>query len=374
MDLGLTQEQEILRRSARDFLEAECPTALVRDMESSENDVPEALWGKMASLGWMGIINRNQYDGNEGSYTDLAVLLEEMGRFLVPGPFFNSVVETAPLLNAFASNEIKSQYIPQISNGAIVGTCAFQESDYRYSPEAVKARLLLTKNGYSLNGTKLFVEHAMAADLFVTIATHEDSNQISMLLVNPSLPGITIQRMESLSGEPLYEVNFDNVEIHKNAILGEKGRGWEYIRQYLDISTIMSCARSVGGTQAVIERTVEYVKGRVQFGRPIGSFQSVQHDCADMVNKVDAARLATFQAIAKLEDGDDASREISLARMLTDHAYKWTTLTSQQLHGGVAFMKEYDLQLWTRRARVAELKFELASVHRERYSKEMGLK
>ncbi|MFL2784601.1 MAG: acyl-CoA dehydrogenase family protein, partial [Dehalococcoidia bacterium] len=99
MDLGLTEEQEILRRSARDFLEAECPTALVRDMESSENDVPEALWGKMASLGWMGIINRNQYDGNEGSYTDLAVLLEEMGRFLVPGPFFNSVVETAPLLN-----------------------------------------------------------------------------------------------------------------------------------------------------------------------------------------------------------------------------------------------------------------------------------
>ena len=136
----------------------------------------------------------------------------------------------------------------------------------------------------------------------------------------------------------------------------------------------MSCARSVGGTQAVIERTVEYVKGRVQFGRPIGSFQSVQHDCADMVNKVDAARLATFQAIAKLEDGEDASREISLARMLTDHAYKWTTLTSQQLHGGVAFMKEYDLQLWTRRARVAEFKFELASIHRERYSKEMGLK
>ena len=111
----------------------------------------------------------------------------------------------------------------------------------------------------------------------------------------------------------------------------------------------------------------------MQFGRPIGSFQSVQHDCADMVNAIDAARLATYQAIAKLEDGEDAEREISLARILTDYSYKWTTLTAQQLHGGVAFMEEYDLQLWTRRARVSELKYESASVHRERYANAMGL-
>ena len=123
----------------------------------------------------------------------------------------------------------------------------------------------------------------------------------------------------------------------------------------------------------MLEMTVEYAKQRVQFGRPIGSFQSVQHDCADMVNAVDAARLATYQAIARLEDGGPADREIALAKVLTDRAYKSTTLTAQQIHGGIGFMEEYDLQLWTRRARVAELKYGAPARHREALAASMGL-
>ena len=376
MDLGFTETQEILKRTAREFLTKECPTSLVRDMEGTDTGLSENLWSQMSAMGWMGLPFSAQYGGGGGSLTDLAVLLEEMGRFLVPGPFFNTVVEAGLLVNEAGPPNIRETYIPRFASGAVIATCALRETDPRFVPEAVNCHVDTVEGGYCLNGTKLFVEHASAANsLLVSAVGRKDNNaaQVTLFMVPSSLTGISLTPMENLAREPLFEVNFENVEISVDSIVGKLDNGWPSIQKYLNLSTIMNCARSVGGAQSVLDRTVEYVKGRVQFGRPIGSFQSVQHDCADMVNAIDAARLATYQAIARLEDGEDAEREISLARILTDYSYKWTTLTAQQLHGGVAFMEEYDLQLWTRRARVSELKYESASVHRERYANAMGL-
>ena len=376
MDLGFTETQEILKRTAREFLTKECPAALVRDMEGTGTGLPENLWSHMSSMGWMSLPFPVQYGGDGGSLTDLAALLEEMGRFLVPGPFFNTVVETGLLVNEAGSQDIREEYIPRFASGAVIATCALLEADPRFVPEAVNCRVDPVDGGYILNGTKLFVEHASAANSLLVSAVgglNNNAAKVTLFLVNSSQTGISLTRMENLAREPLFQVDFENVEISEDSIVGKLGKGWPLIQKHLNLSTIMNCARSVGGAQSVLDRTVEYVKGRVQFGRPIGSFQSVQHDCADMLNAIDAARLATYQAIAKLEDGEDAEREISLARILTDYSYKWTTLTAQQLHGGVAFMEEYDLQLWTRRARVSELKYESASVHRERYANAMGL-
>ncbi len=377
MDLGLTETQEILRRTAREFLTVECPTSLVREMERREDALPEDLWSRMALMGWMGLPFVESLGGGGGSLTDLAVLVEEMGRFLVPGPFFNTVIEVGLVLSDVGSPELQKRYIPQLASGSMVATSAFQEQDARFVKKSVDCSAKFVDGGYLLNGVKLFVEHAESADFFLLAASDENCNggeRISLFIVPSVTRGITLSPMQNMAHEPLFEVKFQNVKLMGDSLVGDSGKGWDPLMRHVELSTVMSCVRSVGGALAVLDMTVSYVKERVQFGRPIGSFQSVQHDCADILNAVDAARLATYQAITKLEDGEEASREVALARVLTDHAYKWSTLTAQQLHGGVAFMEDYDLQLWTRRARVAELKYETASIHKERYAKSMGLK
>lgn len=377
MDLGLTETQEILRRTAREFLTAECPTSLVREMEGRENALPEDLWSRMALMGWMGLPYVESLGGGGGSLTDLAVLVEEMGRFLVPGPFFNTVIEVGLLLSYVGSQELQKKYIPQLASGSMVATSAFQEQDTRFLKESVNCSVKFTDAGYLLNGMKLFVEHARSADFFLVPAcneTHYEGKTISLFMVPSIKPGITLVPMQNMAHEPLFEVKFQNVSLTEDSLVGDIGGGWDPLMRHVELSTVMNCVRSVGGSLAVLDRTVSYVKERVQFGRPIGSFQSVQHDCADMLNAIDAARLATYQSITKLEDGEEASREVALARVLTDRAYKWATLTAQQLHGGIAFMEDYDLQLWTRRARVAELKYETSLIHKERYAKAMGLR
>jgi len=377
MDLDLTETQEILRRTAREFLTAECPTSLVREMEGRENALPEDLWSRMALMGWMGLPYVESLGGGGGSLTDLAVLVEEMGRFLVPGPFFNTVIEVGLLLSYVGSQELQKKYIPQLASGSMVATSAFQEQDTRFLKESVNCSVKFTDAGYLLNGMKLFVEHARSADFFLVPAcdkTHYEGKKISLFMVPSIKPGITLVPMQNMAHEPLFEVKFQNVSLTEDSLVGDIGGGWDPLMRHVELSTVMNCVRSVGGSLAVLDRTVSYVKERVQFGRPIGSFQSVQHDCADMLNAIDAARLATYQSITKLEDGEEASREVALARVLTDRAYKWATLTAQQLHGGIAFMEDYDLQLWTRRARVAELKYETSLIHKERYAKSMGLR
>ena len=159
----------------------------------------------------------------------------------------------------------------------------------------------------------------------------------------------------------------------EDGVVGNAGQGDAALSRALDRAALLHCAHSVGGAQHVLEMTVEYTKQRVQFDRAIATFQSVQHDCADMVIAIDSARLATYEAITRLEDGQTADKEIALAKSLTNHAYKWTTLTAQQIHGGIGFMEEYDLQLWTRRAKVAELKYGASSGYVETFAQQMGL-
>jgi len=196
---------------------------------------------------------------------------------------------------------------------------------------------------------------------------------VTIALIPGTASGVSMSALESIARDRQYEVSFNSVSVPTEEILGGVGEGWPVLKRSLDRATALHCAVSVGGAQKVLEMTVEYTKQRVQFGRPIASFQSVQHDCADMVNAIDSARLATYQAIARLEDGLSADREIAMAKVLANHAYKWTTLTAQQLHGGIAFMEEYDLQMWTRRAKVAELKFGTSGPHREVFAQSMGL-
>jgi alkylation response protein AidB-like acyl-CoA dehydrogenase len=378
MDLALTEAQEMLRSSARDFLDRECPTSLVRDMEQDERGYPTHLWEQIAGLGWLGVPFPAEHDGADGTLTDLAVLLEETGRALTPGPMFASVVNVGLTILDAGTDTQRKAYIPGLASGSLIGTAAFLENDARYAASAITLPAKRAGDGFQINGVKLFVEYANSADVMLvpvrTDPASKGEDGITILIVRASDPGVALAPMASLARDRQFEVTFDNVTVTADNVLGEAGEGWQILKRALDRSTILHCAQSVGGAQKVMEMTVEYATQRVQFGRAIGSFQSVQHDCADMVNAIDGARLATYQAITRLEDGASADKEIAMAKVLANHAYTWTTLTAQQIHGGVGFMEEYDLQLWTRRAKVAELKFGTSAPHRDTFATAMGLR
>ena len=370
MDLSLTDEQQDIKDAARQFFERECPTTLVRAMENDARGYTTDLWEGMAGLGWMALPFPNKYGGSDGSLTDLAVLLEEIGRALVPGPFFNSVAVVGLTILDAASHRQRSELLPRIADGSMIATAALLEADARYGTGSVRLSAERHADGFALNGMKMFVEYADSADLVLVPARLGDDGT-SLVLVPRTADGITTTPLESISRGPQHAVQFENATVEDGAVLGG---GEPAMKRLLDRATVLHCAQSVGGAQRVLEMTVDYTKQRVQFDRAIATFQSVQHDCADMVMAIDAARLATYEAITRIEDGQPADKEIALAKTLTNHAYKWTTLTAQQIHGGIGFMEEYDLQLWTRRAKVAELKFGASSGHVESFAQEMGLR
>ena len=372
MDLSLTPPQEALKSDARSFFEAECPTTLVREMEADADGrgFPTQLWERMASRGWMGLAIPERYGGYGGSLTDLAVLLEEFGRALAPGPFFDSAVVVGLTILDAADDEQRAALLPRIADGSLIAVGALLEEDGRCDPTSLATRVERGADGASISGTKMFVEYASAADLMLVAA--RDANGVSLPLAPTPADGIELIALDSIARDRQFAVRFDGAKSEFGAIGGD-GAGEPALRRLLDRSAILHCARSVGGAQRVLEMTVEYTKQRVQFDRAIATFQSVQHDCADMVIAIDSARLATYEAITRLEDGEPADKEIALAKTLANHAYKWTTLTAQQIHGGIGFMEEYDLQLWTRRAKVAELKFGASSGYIERFAQEMGL-
>ena len=377
MDLSLTDNQEILKNTARSVLERECPTSLVRAMERDERGYPTDLWEIMARNGWMGLPFPVEHGGSDGSLTDLAVLLEELGRALVPGPFFNSVAIAGLTILDTGSDSQRAALLPGIADGSLIATAALLESDGRYRPESVRLSAHRQGDRLILNGTKMFVEYADSADLMLAPARTEDG-RVAMLLVPVSTEGITRTPLDSIARDRQYAVQFDNVAVSGDSdpygpLIGEPD-GAAAFKRTLDRAAALHCAHSLGGAQHVLEMTVEYTKQRVQFGRAIATFQAVQHTCADMVIAIDSARLATYEAITRIEDGQSADKEIALAKTLTNHAFKWTTLAAQQVHGGIGFMEEYDLQLWTRRAKVAELKFGPSSGYVETFAQQMGLR
>ena len=368
MDLSLTPQQQTIKDAARRFFEAECPTTLVRAMESDERGYTSELWERMAALGWLGLPFPSEFGGSGGSLTDLAVLLEEFGRALVPGPFFNSVAIVGLTVLDAGTDAQRAEILPRIADGSLIATAALLERDARYG-STPSTRAERQNGGLRLYGDKIFVEYANSADTMLVPAILDDG--VALTLVPARSDSVSLTQLDSIARDPQFAVNLDSAPASE--VIGDAGATNRALDRALERAAILHCAQSVGAAQRVLEMTVEYTKQRVQFDRAIATFQSVQHDCADMVIAIDSARLATYEAITRIEDGEPASKEVALAKTLTNHAYKWTTLTAQQIHGGIGFMEEYDLQLWTRRAKVAELKYGASSGYVETFSQTMGL-
>jgi alkylation response protein AidB-like acyl-CoA dehydrogenase len=368
MDLGLDEQQEMLKNFARDFLEKECPEQLVRQMEEDEKGYSPELWQKMAQQGWMGLIIPEEYGGTGMNVCELVVLLEEFGRALVPGPFIPTVVlGGVPIMEA-GTDEQKKQYLPKIASGELIMTMALTEPSAKWTADGVTLEAKKSGSDYVLNGTKLFVQDAHVTDMMVVVARTGGSGEdgITLFLVDSKSPGIKFEVLKTIAADKQAEVVFENVKVPAANMLGAEGKGWPIVEKTKKVATVASCAYLVGLSQMDFDVTLNYAKERVQFGRPIGSFQAIQHKLADAVIDVDGSRFITYKAAWSLQEGEpDADMMISMAKAWTSDASRRVVAHGQQIHGGIGFTKEYKIQLYFRRQKWMELMWGDADYHRE---------
>ena len=370
MDLGLTEEQELLKNFARDFLTNECTEKLVRDMEEDERGYTDDLWNGMANQGWMGLITSEELGGAGLHFLDLCVLLEEFGRALVPGPFINTVLASG-LVEAVGTDEQKQQYCTAVAAGQHVMTLALTEPSARFDSSGVEASAVSDgSGGYVLNGTKLFVPDAHVSDTIVLVARTPGSQGdegVSMFLIPGNAEGVSTTVLQTIAGDKQCEVKLDGVRVGADALLGPEGGAWPIIDVAKRYYTVAYCAYLVGLAQRDFEISVDYAKERIQFGRPIGSFQAIQHKAADMITDVDGSRFIMYRAAwAVTENEPDAELQVAMAKAWCSDATRRVVAHGQQIHGGIGFTKEYIIQLYFRRQKMAELMWGDADHHREK--------
>ena len=369
MDLGLSEQQELLKNAAREFLENECPETLVRDMEEDEQGYSPELWGKMAEQGWQGLLVPEDYGGAGFDFLDLCVLLEEFGRALVPGPFMSTVLGGAvPIIDA-GSEAQRAEFLPKIASGDLIFTLALTEPSARFDEEGVQAQATVSGDEVTINGTKLFVPDANVADYMVVAA--RSSAGVTLAIVPTDQDGVEVTQLLTIARDKQCEVKLNDA---RGQLLGEDGKGWDALGPVLQRYTVGECAYLVGLSQMDFEISVDYAKERVQFGRPIGSFQAIQHKCADMVTDVDGSRFIMYKAAWSVNsDQDDAPMAVNMAKAWCSEATRRVVAHGQQIHGGIGFTKDYKIQLYFRRQKRAELAFGDTDHHRELVAQQLGI-
>ena len=365
MDFGFSEEQEMLRESARHFLESECPMTYVRQMMEDETGYAEDQWQKMAELGWLGLIFPEQNGGSGLNIVDLTVVLEEMGRIVMPGPFFATVLLGGSAVEIGGNEEQKQAYLPRIIDGSLKATIAHLEESARWDEAGIQLSAREHKGSYSLSGTKLFVPDAHNAGLLVVPA--RTSGGITLFLVDAKNPGVTTRVLKTMDQtRKLCEVRFDAVEVAADAVLGELDQGWPLLERIVDRAKVGICAEMCGGAQRVLDMSVEYAKVREQFGKPIGSFQAIQHKCANMLVQVESAKSATYYAAWAVANGvDEAHLAACMAKAYGSDAFRMVSGEGIQIHGGIGFTWEHDMHLYFKRAKASEVTFGDATWNRE---------
>ncbi|MCX6007992.1 MAG: acyl-CoA/acyl-ACP dehydrogenase [Chloroflexi bacterium] len=377
MDLGLNEEQEMLKKSAHEFLSKECPKKLVRELDESDSGYSKDLWKKMAELGWMGLAYPEKYGGNGGSFLDLTVLLEEMGYNIVPGPFFSTVILSGLTLVDAGNEEQKKEYLNKIVNGETIMTLALTEEDGTYTAASINATAEAKGDDYILNGTKLFVPDANVADYMLVAARTKKGPKpesgITLFIVDAKSAGIKTTLLKTLARDKLCEVVFKDVKVAKANIVGKLNDGWKVLQLTLQKAAVAKCAEMVGGAQASLDMAVSYAKERVQFGHPIGSFQAIQHYCANMVTDVDGSRFIMYKAAWSLSEGLPSEMIASMAKTWTSDAFKRVAMLAHQIFGAIGFTMDHDMHLYFRRAKSGELAYGDADYHRNIVAQQLSL-
>lgn len=375
MDLGLTEDQELLKSTASSFVHQEYSKETLVELEKTPTGITSELLRKAVDLGWFGIIIPEDYGGSGRSFTDTAVLFEELGRGPVFGPHFSSGVLGALTIMQAGTEAQKQAMLPRVAAGEQMLAVAVTEPNHGWLPEKIQLQATRQNGNYVLNGIKLFVHDAqIASHLICAVRTGagNGSSGISLLVIPKDTPGVAVRTLPGWSSQ-VDEVRFDNVQVPVEALLGDaEGQGWEALDAAALQAIPILCAYKVGSCQQVYEMSVEYSRTRVQFGQPIGRFQRVQDHIIGIVNHLDAARWTTYEALWKLDTNRAAASSIHLAKAVTSEAYLRVCAGGHEVHAGVGVISEYGLTLHTQRSRTLYHLLGDAKLHRRRMTDALG--
>ena len=378
MDIAFTEEQEMLRTMVSDFLAKECPKSIVRELEEDEEKgYSPQIWKAMADLGWLGLIIPEEYGGMGMTFQELTIILEQMGANILPGPYFSTVVKGAmPILDA-GSEEQKREFLPRIASGELIFTMALLEADGTYDASGIATKAAPQGDSFAINGTKLFVEMAHVADYLICVARTKDGaspeDGLTLFIVDVRSPGIHCEVIPTMGMDKLCEVRFENVAVPKKDVLGELDKGWPIIEQVIEKGGVAKAAESIGGMQTCLDMTVTYAKERVQYDRPIGAFQALQHIMADLWIATQTSKYLVYMVAWMESEGIPCAKEAAIAKAYVNEAYKWLTDRTVQLHGGIGTSRDHDVGLYYRRAKTADIAFGATDFHRELVADRMGL-
>ena len=375
MNFGFTEEQDLLRAEVRKFLDEEVPLERVREMTEGDPGLDGDLWRRMAELGWVGMCIPEEYGGAGLDLETLLVVLEETGRSLLPSPLLSTLL-AAKAIERSGNEEQKARWLPTLADGSKTGTLAFLERSDSWTPEGVELVAKPDGNEWVLSGEKLFVTDAGAADLFVVVVrSGSDGSAISLVVVERETPGLSAEDFDGMDlTKRSGRLRLDGVRVGRDCVLGEAGRAWPATQWLLDLGAALVTAEAVGAAEAALQLTTEFAKQRVQFDQPIGRFQGVKHPLAEIYVDVESFRSLVYYAIWALDqDADDAPLAVSRAKAYCADAFPAAGIMGVQLHGGVGYTWEYDIQLYLKRSKWVRPMFGDADHHYERIARMGGL-
>ena len=368
MNFAFTEEQEELRKTVRAFLEAKSSEEAVREQMETDNGVDDAVWAQMGEqMGLQGLHIPEEFGGSGYSYVELGIVLEEMGRSLLCAPFFSTVVLAANALILSGDDAAKQAHLPGIAAGTTKATVAFTEPNGKWDESGIEAT---ADTDGKITGTKSFVLDGNTADLIIVAA--KTAAGTSLFAVDGNAAGLTKTALSTMDQtRKQSKLEFDGVQ---GTLIGTDGGGWEILQGMLDLAAVSLAAEQVGGAQMVLEMAVEYAKVRVQFGRPIGSFQAIKHKCADMLLEVESAKSAAYYGMwCAAEMNDELASTASLAKAYCSEAYFHAAAENIQIHGGIGFTWEHPAHLYFKRAKSSELLFGDPTYHREQLAQRIGI-
>jgi alkylation response protein AidB-like acyl-CoA dehydrogenase len=379
MDFGFNEEQEMLRNTARKFLENECTSEFVRKRMAEDAGVTDEFWTKLAEQGWLGLIYDEEYGGSGLGIVDLTVLMEEMGRAVMPGPFFSTVLLGGLTIKEAGSAAQKKEWLSKIAAGKAKATLAWTEPNARWDAAGVTTTAKESGKGFVLNGVKLFVPDAHVADVLVVVARTREGKSpedgVGLFLVPKDAKGLQIKLLPSMDQtRKICEVRLNDVSVGADAVLGDRHAGWAPLARVLERATVALCAEMCGGAQRVLDMTTDYAKIRIAFGKPIGSYQGVKHKAADMLVDVENSKSLTYYAAWAVDENvPEAALAASMAKAYASDAFRKVSGAGIQLHGGIGFTWEHDLHLYFKRAKSSEFTFGDATYHREKVAQLINL-
>jgi alkylation response protein AidB-like acyl-CoA dehydrogenase len=371
VNFAFSEEQEELRKSVRRFLEDKSPETEVRRLMETTEGFDPAVWRQMGEqLGLQGLAIPEEFGGSGYTYVELVVVLEEMGRALLCAPYFSTVALAANALLHSGDDAAKKEHLPGIASGDTIATVAFTEDSGRWDEAGISMDATRSGEGWSLSGHKMFVLDGHTADLVIVAA--RTGAGVSLFTVAGDASGLTRTPLSTMDQtRKQARLEFSSTPA---TVLGTEGEGWSVLAKMLDLAAVALAAEQVGGAQKVLEMAVDYAKNRVQFGRPIGSFQAIKHKCADMLLEVESAKSAAYYAgWAAAEDNDELPVVASLAKAYCSDAYFHATAENIQIHGGIGFTWEHPAHLYFKRAKSSELLFGDPTYHRELLAQRIGI-